>query len=147
MNRNAHLQYSQVQIKTANKGKLIIMLYQGAIRFMKKALIQLEQKDMEGKGKSLIRAQDIVLELLYALDQDMLAKGNELALNLQRLYLYCYRRLVRANVDMDPGAIKEVAQLMGGLLEAWEKVAGPQIEPAAESEVPQHLQPRVAITG
>ena len=145
MNRNAYLQYSQVQIKTANKGKLIILLYQGAIRFMKKALIQLEQKDMEGKGKSLIRAQDIILELLYALDQDMLAKGNELALNLQRLYLYCYRRLVRANVDMDPGAIREVAELMSGLLEAWEKVAGPQAEP--ETEVEEQLQPRVAITG
>lgn len=147
MNRNAYLQYSQVQIKTANKGKLIILLYQGAIRFMKKALLQLEQKDMEGKGQSLIRAQDIILELLYALDQDMLAKGNELAHNLQRLYLYCYRRLVRANVDMDPGAIKEVAELLGGLLEAWEKVAGPQVEPEAEAEVEEQLQPRVAITG
>ncbi|MBI2504127.1 MAG: flagellar export chaperone FliS [Candidatus Latescibacteria bacterium] len=143
MNRNAYRQYSQVQIKTANKGKLIVMLYQGAIRFMKKALIQLEQKDMEGKGKSLIRAQDIVLELLYALDQDMLAKGNELALNLQRLYLYCYRRLVRANVDMNPEPIKEVAELMASLLEAWEKVVGSQVEPEAEKQV----QPRVAITG
>lgn len=143
MNRNAYRQYSQVQIKTANKGKLIVMLYQGAIRFMKKALIQLEQKDMEGKGKSLIRAQDIVLELLYALDQDMLAKGNELALNLQRLYLYCYRRLVRANVDMNPEPIKEVAELMASLLEAWEKVVGSQVEPEAEEQV----QPRVAITG
>ena len=141
MNRNAYRQYSQVQIKTANKGKLIVMLYQGAIRFMKKALIQLEQKDMEGKGKSLIRAQDIILELLYALDQDMLAKGNELALNLQRLYLYCYRRLVRANVDMNPEPIKEVAELMGSLLEAWEKVVGSQ----AETEAP--VQSRVAITG
>lgn len=147
MNRNGYLQYSQVQIKTANKGKLIILLYQGALRFMKKALIQLEQKDMEGKGKSLIRAQDIILELLYALDQDMLAKGNELAHNLQRLYLYCYRRLVRANVDMDPGAIKEVAELMASLLEAWEKVAGPQAESEVEPGMEEQFQPRVAITG
>jgi flagellar protein FliS len=145
MNRNAHRQYSQIQIKTANKGKLIVMLYQGAIRFMKKALIQLEQKDMEGKGKSLIRAQDIVLELLYALDQDLLAKGNELALNLQRLYLYCYRRLVRANVDMDPEPIKEVAALMASLLEAWEKVAGAQ--PEAEGQAEDQVQARLAITG
>ncbi|MBM3279153.1 MAG: flagellar export chaperone FliS [Candidatus Handelsmanbacteria bacterium] len=145
MNRNGYWQYSQVQIKTANKGKLIVMLYQGAIRFMKKALIQLEQKDMEGKGKSLIRAQDVVLELLYALDQDMLAKGNELALNLQRLYLYCYRRLIRANVDMDPEAIKEVVALMTSLLEAWEKVLGSQGE--GETETPEPAPARVAITG
>jgi flagellar protein FliS len=145
MNRNGYRQYSQVQIKTANKGKLIVMLYQGAIRFMKKSIVQLEQKDMEGKGRSLIRAQDIILELLYALDQDMLAKGNELALNLQRLYLYCYRRLVRANVDMDPEPIKEVTALMASLLEAWEKVVGAQPEAEAETEVP--VQARVAITG
>ncbi len=147
MNRNGFRQYSQVQIKTANKGKLIIMLYQGAIRFMKKAVQQLEQKDMEGKGKSLIRAQDIVLELLYALDQDMLAKGNELALNLQRLYLYCYRRLVRANVDMDPEPIKEVAALMASLLEAWEKVVSSQGESEVGAETPEPVQVRVAITG
>ena len=95
-------QYSQVQIQTANKGKLIVMLYQGAIKFMKMSLLALEKKDMEGKGNALIKAQDIILELLYALDQEMLDSGNELALNLQRLYLYSYRRLVQANIHLDP---------------------------------------------
>ena len=123
MNRAGHNPYSQVQIRTANKGKLIVMLYQGAIRFMKKGVLLLERKDMEGKGHSLIKAQDIVLELLYALDQDMLSKGNELALNLQRLYLYSYRRLVWANTHADPGPVQEVIGLMTNLLEAWEKVA------------------------
>ena len=60
MNRGGYKQYNQVQIKTATKGKLIVMLYQGAIRFMKKALILMEKKDMEGKGNQLIKAQDIV---------------------------------------------------------------------------------------
>lgn len=123
MYRAGPTQYSQVQIRTANKGKLIVMLYQGAIRFMRKALLRLEKKDMEGKGHNLIKAQDIVLELLYALDQDMLAKGNELALNLQRLYLYAYRRLVYANTHADPGPIEEVIGLMSNLLEAWQEVA------------------------
>lgn len=143
MNRNGFRQYSQVQIKTANRGKLIIMLYQGAIRFMKKALILLEQKDIEGKGQNLIKAQDIVLELLYALDQEMLDKGNELALNLQRLYLYCYRRLVRANIDTDPEPIREVIELMANLLDAWEKVAGGQ----GERQESAPTGAGVAITG
>ena len=65
----------------------------------------------EGKGNSLIRAQDIILELMYALDQQLLDDGNELALNLQRLYLYCYRRLVRANTRLDRAAIEEVIEL------------------------------------
>ena len=119
MNRGG---YKQVQIQTSNKGQLIVMLYQGAIRFMKKAIILLEQKDMEGKGNNLIKAQDIVLELLYALDQQMLDGGNELALNLQRLYLYSYRQLVQANIKTNPKLIEEVVGLMTNLLEAWEEV-------------------------
>ena len=127
MNRGANSQYSQVQIKTANKGQLVVMLYRGAIKNMKKALAQLEEKDLEGKGNSLIRAQDIVLELLYALDQKLISEGNELAQNLQRLYLYAYRRLVHANIHLETEPIEEVIELLVNLLEAWEKVvaAGP----------------------
>ena len=122
MNKGAYKQYNQVQIKTANRGKLIVMLYQGAIRFMKKAILHLEQKDMEGKGNALIRAQDIILELTYALDQESLDRGDELAVNLQRLYLYSYRRLVNANVRMEIEPIQEVIGLMEDLLEAWEQI-------------------------
>ena len=122
MNNGAYKQYNQVQIKTANRGKLVVMLYQGAIRFMKKAILHLEQKDMEGKGNALIRAQDIILELTYALDQESLDRGDELAVNLQRLYLYSYRRLVHANVRMEAEPIQEVIGLMEDLLEAWEQI-------------------------
>jgi flagellar protein FliS len=115
-------QYSQVQIQTANKGKLIVMLYQGAIKFMKKALLAMDKKDMEGKGNALIKAQDIILELLYALDQEMLDNGNELALNLQRLYLYSYRRLVQANIHLDRDVIGEIVGIMSNLSGAWETV-------------------------
>jgi flagellar protein FliS len=142
MNRGAYKQYSQVQIKTANKGKLIVMLYQGAIRFMKKALILLDKKDMEGKGNALIRAQDIILELLYALDQERLDKGDELALNLQRLYLYAYRRLVHANVHMEKGPIEEVIGLMENLLQAWEQVVNGTEDPGNSSPATG-----VALTG
>ncbi len=134
MNRGAYKQYNQVQIKTANRGKLIVMLYQGAIRFMKKAILHLEQKDMEGKGNALIRAQDIILELTYALDQQLLEKGDELAVNLQRLYLYSYRRLVHANMRMEKEPIEEVIKLMENLLQAWEQVVqGEGGEPGGET--------------
>ena len=122
MNNGAYKQYNQVQIKTANRGKLIVMLYQGAIRFMKKAIMHLDQKDMEGKGNALIRAQDIILELTYALDQESLDRGDELALNLQRLYLYSYRQLVHANIRMEVEPIQEVIGLLENLLEAWEQI-------------------------
>ena len=146
MNRGGykqHNQYNLVQIKTANKGKLIVMLYQGAIRFMNQALLLLEKKDMEGKGNALIRAQDVILELLYSLDQGLLDQGEELALNLQRLYLYSYRRLVHANVHMDTEAIEEVITLMQNLLQAWEQVILNDGSGGANPAPP----PRVVLTG
>ncbi len=136
-------QYSQVQIQTATKGKLIVLLYQGAIRFMRKAILAMERRDMEAKGDCLIRAQDIVLELLYAIDHQMLDSGNELARNLQRLYLYSYRRLVEANIRIDPKAVEEVIGLMGNLLEAWEQVVAGEPQSAAASTGGQSL----ALTG
>jgi len=84
--------------------------------------LHIEQKDMEGKGKALIRAQDIILELTYALDQDLLAKNDPLTQNLQRLYLYSYRRLLRANLHLEVEPIEEVIKIMQGLLAAWEQV-------------------------
>ena len=122
MNRSAYKQYNQTKIKTANKGKLIVMLYQAALKAMKKALLLLEKKDMEGKGEQLIKAQDIILELMYALDPQMVDSGNELAVNLQRLYLYSYRRLVHANINLEPAPINEVIVLLNNLLGAWEEV-------------------------
>ena len=143
MNRSpGHRQYNAVQIKTANKGQLIVLLYQGALRNMRKALLQLEGKDMEGKGNSLIKAQGIILELMCALDQSMLNEGNELAANLQRLYLYCYRQLVQANLKMTPKPIEEVIELLANLLEAWEQVAANGGVDGGGSP-----QPTVALTG
>ena len=98
---------------------------------------------MEGKGNALIRAQDIILELLYALDQGSLDQGAELALNLRRLYLYSYRRLVHANVHMDTEAIEEVITLMQNLLQAWEQVILNDGSGGANPAPP----PRVVLTG
>lgn len=122
MRRIGSRQYNQVQIQTANRGKLIVMLYQGAIRNLNLAVSHIDQGDMEGKGNALIRAQDIVLELLFALDQQMLDDGNELALNLQRLYLYAYRRLIAANLQVDRKIVEEINTLLTRLLAAWESV-------------------------
>jgi flagellar secretion chaperone FliS len=144
MQRGNYKQYNQVQIQTANRGKLIVLLYQGAIRNMRKSIMLIDKGDMEGKGNALIRAQDIILELLYALDQPMLDSGNELAINLQRLYLYAYRRLVVANIHVDRQIIEEVVGLLAGLLEAWETVVAGE---STGSEDATSRPTSVAVTG
>jgi len=116
-------QYKEVQISTAPRGKLILILYQGAIKALKKSLALIEKNDFEGKGNQLIKAQDIILELNLALDME----AGEIPQSLRQLYLYVYRRLLDANLNVDKEAVNEAIQILETLYEAWE-VAIQQVE-------------------
>ena len=131
--------YKQVQIKTASPGKLILLLYQGAIGNLKKARDLLEKKDFGGKGDCLIKAQDIVMELNMALDMG----AGEVSSSLRRLYLYVYKRLIDANLEMDKDAIQESLGILEDLYGAWE-VAVQTAEKAGHSEP---TGSRLSITG
>ena len=109
-------EYLKTQIQTASREQLILMLYDGAIRFAEQAKDRIAAKDWEGSHGLLIRAQNIVLELLYALDRKA---GGAVADNLAGLYSYCYHRLVGANIHHDPVKIDECNNILRGLREAW----------------------------
>lgn len=113
-------QYRQVQITSASRGKLILLLYQGAIKSLKKAAELIDKKDYGGKGECLIKAQDIVMELNLALD---LEEG-EIALSLRNLYLYIYRRLIDANSNAEKAPVLEALNLLENLYEAWMVAVG-----------------------
>jgi len=97
--------YRETSVTTQSKGRLIVLLYDGAIKFMKLAVKEMEEKNYEAKGKHIIRTQDIINELNAVLDMEA---GGEVAMNLRRLYLYMGRRLSEANVKNDPNIIQEV---------------------------------------
>jgi len=109
-------EYLKTQIQTASREQLILMLYDGAIRFAGQARDRITAEDWEGCHGLLIRAQNIVLELLYALDRKT---GGEVADNLASLYTYCYNRLVEANIHHVPEKIDECTSILKGLREAW----------------------------
>ena len=107
----------------ADKGTLLLMLYDKAIRCMEEAIDLIEVGDMLGKGERLVRAQDIVLLLADALDKGTGdPNATSIAQNLERTYLYVYRRLIRGNDHLDRDAISEAMALMGRLHEAWTQV-------------------------
>ena len=105
---SAYGQYRQVQVNTASPGKLIVLLYQGAIRAMKQGIDLIEKKDYEGKGNALIKAQDIIMELNLALDMDI---GGEISQSLRQLYVYIYKRLLDANMELNVEYIEEISVL------------------------------------
>jgi flagellar protein FliS len=113
--------YQQTAIGTQNKGRLIVMLYDGAIKFMKLAIRDLETGDYAAKGQNINRAQDVINELNAVLDMEA---GGEIARNLRRLYVFMNRRLSEANTKRDPQMIRDVITLMEELNQSWKAITG-----------------------
>jgi flagellar protein FliS len=101
--------YKEHAVATQSKGRLIVMLYEGAIKFMNLAVRELEAGDYASKGEHITKAQDIINELNAVLDMDA---GGEVAANLRRLYCFMIKRLSEANIKKDPRLIREVVKLM-----------------------------------
>lgn len=117
-------EYKRKQIETAKPGELIVMLYDAALDSLKLAEQALKIEGPERIEKfhnALIKAQNIITELLVALD---LERGGEVAKNLFRLYEFMHRRLVDANITKTVEPIHEVKGLLETLREAWAEVQG-----------------------
>lgn len=117
--QQVYQQYQRTQVETANPGKLVIMLYQGGIKFLKLAKKSMEDNDLEGVNNYLIRTQDIINELMVTLD---LENGGEIAENLYRLYEFMNYQLIQANIKKEGEPIVQVEELLVELLDAWEQI-------------------------
>jgi flagellar protein FliS len=113
--------YQDASVTTQSKGRLIVLLYEGAIKFMKLAIKELQAGNFEAKGKYINRAQDIITELNAVLD---INAGGEIAVNLRKLYCFMSNRLSEANIKRDPKMIQEVISLMEELNQGWKAIAG-----------------------
>lgn len=111
--------YKRAQIETANPGELVILLYDGALDFLNRAeqAFQLETPDrIELFHNWLVRAQNIITELMVSLDME---KGGEIAQNLFKLYEFMNHQLVECNMKKDLKPLKDVRQLLETLRVAW----------------------------
>jgi len=111
--------YKETAVATQNRGRLIVLLYDGAIRFLRLALQDMEVRDYVGKGRLIGRAQDIILELNTVLDME---SGGEIAQNLRALYNFMSRHLTQANNKCDPQMVREVIALLEDLNGSWRAI-------------------------
>ncbi len=119
-------QYRKTQVATVDRGRLIVLLYEGAISFLTKARACLGDGDIPSAASLINRAQDIIDELNASLN---LEQGGDIAVNLRRLYLFMGDQLVRAKVKADPEPLEEVTRMLASLNEAWrEAVAKPEAQ-------------------
>ena len=107
--RGATHQYQRAQVESASPTRLIVLLYEGAIRFCSLAQDAMQRGDLEGQNLNLIRAQRIIGELLACLNR---TAGGEVALNLARIYTHLLAELVRANLYDDTEAVRHVISLL-----------------------------------
>ncbi|MCA1906546.1 MAG: flagellar export chaperone FliS [Desulfarculus sp.] len=122
----AQNQYRKTQVATVDRGRLIVLLYEGAISFLIKAKTCLTEDDIPACASLINRAQDIIDELNASLNMEL---GGEIAANLRRLYLYMGDRLVRAKIRREEAPIDEVIRILTSLNEAWrEALAKPEAQ-------------------
>ena len=131
MTKNPLNAYKETQIKTAGQGKLIIMLYDAAIRHIETAISGLErgEGELDSVNNALVKAQDVVTELMVSLDFD---RGGEIAQSLFNLYMFFNRQMIEANVKKDANPLKETREMLVELREAWLQIVDNETAPDPE---------------
>ena len=111
----ARSQYEEMQVQTT-PGRLVVMLYDGALRFLHLGRAALLKGDIETQGLNLGKAQNILCELISSLDMG----AGDLARDLLSIYHHCLERLLTANAEDRVEPIDEVIHLLAGLRDAWD---------------------------
>jgi len=113
-----HSVYRAVDVQTASQAKLILMLYDGAIRSAEEAVRQMEARKFDTVNSHLIRAQEIINELRASLN----IKVGDVAVNLDRIYEYLQHRLMMGNVRKDESYVKQCIRMMTDLRDTWKEL-------------------------
>lgn len=114
-----HNEYKYNQISTSSQGKLILMMYEGAVKFTVMALKSMDEGDIAGKATYIRKTHDIVNELSVSLD---LKKGGEVTARLETLYQFILRQLTLANIKPDREALESILKVLEPLQEAWSQL-------------------------
>lgn len=116
MNRYNMNQYYETQVSTASPERILIMLYDGAIRFTRQAISGVEEGKPDMRRYGISKSMAIVAEFAKTLDHKM---GKHFAADLDALYSYMMRQLTAANLENDAEKLKVVEKLLVDLRGTW----------------------------
>jgi len=120
--------YLQNTVQTATPGQLLIMLYDGAIRFCRQGIEAIKEQRYEDANISLLKVQDIISEFIITID-----RSNPISENLLKLYEYFNTRLIEANMKKDIEPAEEVLAHLIDLKETWMQAAKQYNQLAAQA--------------
>ena len=154
MSNNGNYQnaYKKASVNTLDQNKLIIMLYDGAIKNASFAVEHMKSGEIEKVHNCLIKAKNIVTELMATLNME---KGGDVAKNLQSLYSYMFSQLIEANMEKKTQPIVVVIELLKELRVAWVEINKKSKTQKTQNKVsqinPEHNQDnsekRIRVTG
>jgi flagellar protein FliS len=108
--------YRQTAVTTASREQVLIMLYEGAIKFLRRASECVAKNDLAGKGVAVGKAHDIINELSNSLDHTV---GGEISKNLEQLYGFMIEQIIQGNLNNDSARFDQTRKLLENLLEGW----------------------------
>ncbi|MFN7967169.1 MAG: flagellar export chaperone FliS [Acidobacteriota bacterium] len=124
--------YQTTQVQPDDPIALVVQLYDGMLGFLRRGADHLACKEFVPAADRIRRAADILGELQAVLDME---RGGEVAFNLDRLYAYSRRRLMEGHLQADPAALREIADLLQPLRDAWAEARLKQMSCETESPV------------
>ncbi len=122
----AHNAYLNTQVKTASKEQLLLLLFDGALKFAHQTKVAIEARNIEAISTNSIKVQSIVSELMSSLDDDLISE--ELYKNLINLYAFVHKRMVSANLQRKTSFVDEAIQIIERLRGIWSEAVEQSLE-------------------
>jgi len=145
--------YKKASVNTLDQTKLIIMLYDGAIKNASFAVEHMKSGQIEKVHDCLIKTKNIVTELMATLNMD---RGGDIAKNLQSLYSYMFSQLIEANMNKKTEPVVVVIDLLKELRAAWTQINSKKKNDAKRQNTPgkgmkqnnqENAEKRISVTG
>lgn len=111
--------YQRAAVSTMDQRKMIVMLHDGAIKFLTIAADKQRKKDFYAAHINILRGKSIITELMASLNME---EGGEIAVNLKRLYFYMFHELIDANLKKEPERTEHVVSLIRDLRSGWQGI-------------------------
>lgn len=116
MNAQVYDQYKRSSVETVSPGKLLLMLYDGALKNINNATLAIKDNNINQAHNDIVKTQDIVVELMSTLDMSY-----DISKSLFSLYDYIMNRLIEANINKDAVILEEVGAFVGELRDTWQE--------------------------
>lgn len=114
---NPYQQYKQNTVDTKSPGELTLMLYDGCLKFIKRAEAAITDKQIEVKNENLLKAQNIIRELMLTLNTEVAVSQD-----MMTMYDYILSQLIEANTKNDLDALKEAGKYVTDFRDTWKEV-------------------------